>query len=203
MHNRRITTQVSLLAAGGTLALLVAACSSGGSAGTSAGGGGAGTTGPASSGSMSSGATSSGGGTMVTTANGTVGTYLTDGSGRTLYLWMADKSGKSNCSGSCAAVWPPLTTKGAPAAGGSAKAADLGTVARSDGAKQVTYNGHPLYYYANDSKPGDITGEGNNGFGAKWWVVAPSGTAITASSGSSSSSGGSSSGGGGGYGGGY
>ena len=197
MHNRRITTQVSLLAAGGTLALLVAACSSGSSSGTGAGGGGAGTTGPASSGSMSAGSTSSGAGTMVTTANGTAGTYLTDGSGRTLYLWMADKNGKSTCSGSCAAVWPPLTTKAAPAAGGSAKAADLGTVARSDGTKQVTYNGHPLYYYASDSKPGDITGEGNNGFGAKWWIVAPSGTAITSSSGSSSSSSGG--GGGGGY----
>ena len=206
MHNRRITTQASLLAAGGALALLVAACSSGGGAGTGAGGGGAGTTGSTSSGSTSSGSTSSGStssgaGTMVTTANGTAGTYLTDGSGRTLYLWMADKNGKSTCSGSCAAVWPPLTTKAAPAVGGSAKAADLGTVARSDGTTQVTYNGHPLYYYASDSKPGDMTGEGSNGFGAKWWIVAPSGTAITTSSGSSSSGSGGSSGGGGGGGG--
>jgi hypothetical protein len=78
--------------------------------------------------------------------------------------------------------------------------ADLGTITRSDGKKQVTYKGHPLYYYAADSSPGQTSGQGLNQFGAKWWLVAPSGTAITSSGsgGSSSGGGGSSSGGGGG-----
>jgi predicted lipoprotein with Yx(FWY)xxD motif len=145
----------------------------------------------------------SAGGVTVTTANSSDGVHLTDASGHTLYMWVADKDGKSACSGACAAVWPPLTTKGKPAASGGAMASDLGTVARSDGSMQVTYSGHPLYYYASDSKAGDITGQGSNGYGAKWCIVAPSGTAIT-SSGSSSSSGssggGSTGGGGGGYG---
>ena len=71
--------------------------------------------------------------------------------------------------------------------------ADLGTITRSDGTKQVTYKGHPLYYYAADTSPGQVTGQGSNSFGAKWWLVAPSGAAITKSASGGSSSGGSSS----------
>jgi predicted lipoprotein with Yx(FWY)xxD motif len=174
MHTRRITTKPSLLAAGGALALLVTACGGGSAGGGGVAGGGAGAA------SSSASPPSATGGATVTTASGPDGVYLTDGTGRTLYLWVADKAGASTCSGSCAAVWPPLTTKTAPAAAGAAKASDLGTVARSDGSTQVTYDGHPLYYYASDSKPGDVTGQGSNGFGAKWWIVAPSGVAITA-----------------------
>jgi predicted lipoprotein with Yx(FWY)xxD motif len=115
--------------------------------------------------------------------------YLTGASGRALYLWVADSHGKSNCSGACASAWPPLITKATPVASGVVKAADLGTITRSDGSKQVTYKGHPLYYFAGDTGPGTTGGQGSDGFGAKWWLVAPSGTAIThsASSGSSSS----------------
>ena len=131
---------------------------------------------------------------MVKTAHSSAGSYLVGPNGKTLYLWVADKNGKSVCSGACAQVWPPLTTTGKPGASGGAMSADLGTITRSDGKKQVTYKGHPLYYYVSDTRPGQITGQGSNNFGAKWWLVAPSGAAITKSVTAKSSSGGSSSG---------
>jgi predicted lipoprotein with Yx(FWY)xxD motif len=126
---------------------------------------------------------------MVKTAHSSAGTYLVGPNGHALYLFEADKQGKSNCSGACAKVWPPLTTTGKPGASGGAMSADLGTITRSDGTKQVTYKGHPLYYYVTDTSAGQTTGQGSNNFGAKWWLVAPSGAAITKSvSGGSSSS---------------
>lgn len=137
----------------------------------------------------------------VETHSGPMGTFLTDASGRSLYLFAADTGPKSTCSGACATVWPPLTVSGSPTAAGATKANMLGTITRADGRKQVTYAGHPLYTYAADSAAGDTSGEGSNGFGAKWWLVAPSGQPITstASGGSpSSSTAGSTSGGGGG-----
>jgi predicted lipoprotein with Yx(FWY)xxD motif len=133
---------------------------------------------------------------MVKTANSSAGKYLVGPNGKALYLFMADKNGKSACSGACAKVWPPLTTTGKPGVSGGAVAADLGTITRSDGTKQVTYKGHPLYYYVSDTSPGQTTGQGSNNFGAKWWLVAPSGAAITKSVSGGSSSSSSSSGGG-------
>jgi len=94
--------------------------------------------------------------------------------------------GKSVCSGACASIWPPVTTTGTPTVSGGAVATDLGTFTRSDGTKQVTYDGHPLYYYAADSGPGMTSGQGVNGFGALWWLVAPSGVSLSGSSGSGS-----------------
>ena len=98
--------------------------------------------------------------------------------GRTLYLFEKDTGKRSQCSGACAQAWPPLTTRGKPAAKGSAKASLLSTSARSGGPKQVTYDGHPLYRFAPDTAAGQTKGQGVDGFGALWWVVAPSGTAI-------------------------
>src|SRR4051794_1776867 len=115
------------------------------------------------------------GGLKVDVAGG----HLTDGSGRALYLWVADKGTKSVCSGECAQDWPPLTTKGTPAAGTGVKAAELGTTTRPGGGTQVTYHGHPLYYFEGDTGPGTTTGQGSPQFGAKWWLVAPTGAAIT------------------------
>lgn len=113
---------------------------------------------------------------MVKTATASkLGTILVDTKGHTLYLFEADKSTKSTCNGACAAAWPPLLTSGKPTAGGSAKSGLLGTTKRSDGKIQVTYNGHPLYRYAGDSKPGDTNGEGLNQFGAAWYVLNVSG----------------------------
>ena len=132
-------------------------------------------------------------GAKVSTKKGPMGTYLVGPSGRALYLWLADSKGKSNCSGACAQAWPPLVSTASPSAVGGASQAAVSTIKRSDGRKQVAYNGHPLYYYVGDTAPGMTTGQGSNNFGAKWWLVAPSGATITRASSSSSSSGGSSS----------
>lgn len=136
-----------------------------------------------------SGSGSSAAKTSVSTASGADGKYLVGSSGRALYLWVADPSGKSVCAGACAKFWPPLLTKSAPAAAGGVTAGQLGTIARSNGSKQVTYDGHPLYYFALDTSAGSVKGQGSDNFGAKWWLVAPSGTAITKSSSASSGSG--------------
>lgn len=115
----------------------------------------------------------------ITTAKGPMGTYLTGASGRAIYLWAADKGSQSACSGACAGVWHPVTASGKPNVSGGAMAGDLGTITRSDGTKQVTYKGHPLYYYAADTSAGQTSGQGSNQFGAKWWLVSPSGSEIT------------------------
>jgi predicted lipoprotein with Yx(FWY)xxD motif len=107
------------------------------------------------------------------------GTALVDGNGHTLYLFEADRATTSACAGGCAQVWPPLVTHGsAPTASGPVQATLLGTTPRADGTQQVTYNGHPLYYFAGDEAPGDVRGQGLNQFGAKWYVVAPGGDKI-------------------------
>ncbi len=93
----------------------------------------------------------------------------------TVYLFEADHGSTSTCSGTCAQVWPPVTTTGAATASGAALAADLGTITRSDGTKQVTYKGQPLYYYVKDKDDGDTYGQGVNSFGADWYVLKPSG----------------------------
>jgi predicted lipoprotein with Yx(FWY)xxD motif len=116
---------------------------------------------------------------VVTTKKGSLGTFLVDAQGRTLYLWDADKSSRSTCSGACAQAWPPLTATGTPKATGGAMASLLGTSTRADGSREVTYAGHPLYYFAGDSAPGQTSGQGTNGFGAPWWVVSPGGKALT------------------------
>jgi predicted lipoprotein with Yx(FWY)xxD motif len=155
-------------------ALIAAACSSGGSSGN----GGAPTPATSSPAATSS-SPAAAGHAVVTTKSGPPGTFLTDGSGRALYLWVADSPNKSTCSGACATAWPPLTSAAAPTAASGAQASDLGTITRSDGTKQVTYASHPLYYFAGDTGPGQTTGQGSDGFGAKWWLVAPSGAQIT------------------------
>src|SRR5438552_5749647 len=88
-----------------------------------------------------------------------LGRILVDGNGKTLYLFEADTSTQSTCSGACAQAWPPLTTSGAPEAAGGASVSLLGTTTRSDGTTQVTYSGHPLYSFVSDSKPGYTNGE--------------------------------------------
>jgi predicted lipoprotein with Yx(FWY)xxD motif len=114
----------------------------------------------------------------VSAKSSSLGTFLVDSKGRTLYLWDADHGSMSTCNGDCATDWPPLTTKGAPKAGAGVKASLLGTSKRSDGTEEVTYAGHPLYYYAGDTAPGQATGQGSAAFGAPWWVVTPGGKAL-------------------------
>jgi predicted lipoprotein with Yx(FWY)xxD motif len=127
------------------------------------------------------GSASSASSVTVKTQNGPPGNVLADGSGRALYLFAADTGSTSTCSGACAAAWPPLTANGSVSATGDAASSDLATITRSDGTKQVTYAGHPLYYFAGDSGAGQTNGQGINGFGARWWLVAPSGQKITTS----------------------
>jgi predicted lipoprotein with Yx(FWY)xxD motif len=116
-----------------------------------------------------------------------MGTFLTDGAGRALYLFTSDTASKSMCAtGDCPNQWPPLVTTGSATAGSGIMAGKLDTITRPDGKKQVTYNGHPLYYFAGDTAPGQTTGQGNNGFGAVWWLVKPSGDELTASAAPSS-----------------
>jgi predicted lipoprotein with Yx(FWY)xxD motif len=154
------------------VAVLAAACSSGGGSSSA----------PAATGAASASAGGSGSGaTVITTATSSGGTFLTDGAGRAVYLWVKDTGDASVCSGACAGAWPPVTTTGTVTATGSASASDLGTITRSDGTKQVTYDGHPLYYYAGDSGSGMASGQGSDSFGAKWWLVSPSGSDVTAS----------------------
>jgi predicted lipoprotein with Yx(FWY)xxD motif len=94
----------------------------------------------------------------------------------TVYLFEADKGGSSACTGECAHAWPPVT--GSAKASGKAVSADLGTVKRSDGQTQVTYKGHPLYFFIKDKDDGDAYGQGSKAFGADWYVLAPSGKKI-------------------------
>jgi len=107
-----------------------------------------------------------------------LGNILVDEDGKALYLFEADKSTSSTCTSACAASWPPVTTGGAPVAEHGARASRLGTTMRSDGKTQVTYAGHPLYYYAGDTKPGQLNGEGLDDFGAEWYVLAASGKKV-------------------------
>ena len=107
------------------------------------------------------------------------GTALVDGTGRALYLFEADTGTMSTCTGACAQVWPPLLTSGpAPVTTGAAQASLVGTSPRADGTRQVTYDGHPLYYFAGDTAPGDVRGQGIHNFGGGWYVVAPGGDEI-------------------------
>ncbi len=108
-----------------------------------------------------------------------LGKILVNSQGRTLYLFKKDSRGKSACSGECAKFWPPLRVSGKPSAGRGISASKLGTIRRSDGKQQVTYNGHPLYTFQQDTKAGQTHGEGLTAFGAKWFVLSPAGNQIS------------------------
>ena len=116
--------------------------------------------------------------TTVSTATSKLGRILVDSRGRTLYLFENDKRGHSACAGACATYWPPLLTRRKPTAARAAKQALLGTTRRADGTTQVTYAGHPLYRFLQDTKPGQTTGQDLHDFGAGWYVLAPVGTKI-------------------------
>ena len=111
----------------------------------------------------------------VKTRSGSLGTFLVGPNGRTLYLFTNDTTTKSTCYDACAQAWPPLLTTGKPKAAAKARASLLGTTKRRDGKRQVTYKGHPLYYYTPDRKAGDTTGQK---VGGVWFVVSRTGRAI-------------------------
>jgi predicted lipoprotein with Yx(FWY)xxD motif len=128
--------------------------------------------------STSTSAASSGTAVTITTKHAKqLGTILAAGAHeQTVYLFEADKGSGSACTGACAKAWPPVT--GTAVAKELAKSSELGTITRSDGATQVTYKGHPLYFFVKDKDDEDAYGQGLKQFGADWYVLAPSGKKI-------------------------
>ena len=120
----------------------------------------------------------SAGAAIVTAHTSRFGRVLFDGSGRALYLFKRDTGSRSTCSGACAKAWPPFLTTSAPKRGAGARASLLGTTKRANGSRQVTYAGHPLYYFSGDAKPGQITCQNVVNFGGRWLVVSPSGAPV-------------------------
>ena len=118
------------------------------------------------------------GGAKVAIGTSRLGRILVDGKGITLYDFVKDTGTTSVCYGACAALWPPLISNGKPVAGPGVRASLLGTTKRKDGKLEVTYGGHPLYYFVTDRKPGQTTGQGVNQFGGPWWVLSAAGKEI-------------------------
>lgn len=168
------------------LALTVSACASSGTSSPSA----ANT--PAAGGNSSSAPAAAGGNTVT---EKTIGgqQVLVDSKGMTLYWFAIDTSAKSNCSGSCATYWPPVS---GPVTAGSGVTGTLGTITRPDGTKQVTYMGHPLYTYVGDTSPGQNKGNGKNLSGGLWYEMTVSGSTPAPNTGSTATA----TSGGGGYG---
>jgi predicted lipoprotein with Yx(FWY)xxD motif len=140
-------------------ALAIAACGGGGSATAT-----------------SAAATTSGGrSATVTVGNSALGKILVDAQGRTLYLFKADSGSVSACGGACAVAWPPLLVRGNPIVGGGADRSLVATIQRPSGARQLTYDGHPLYRFVDDQKPGEVNGEAVTAFGAPWYALSAAG----------------------------
>jgi len=162
------------------LALGIAAAGCGGSSSSSATPAATGTN--ASSGSSGAYGYGGGGGSStsssavtVKTASSPLGTILVDQDGKTLYLFEADSMNKSNCSGGCLTLWPPVMANGKATAGSGVSAGMIGT---ASGSSQVTYAGHPLYWFSGDTAAGDTNGEGLTDFGGAWYAVSPAGKAV-------------------------
>jgi predicted lipoprotein with Yx(FWY)xxD motif len=155
--------------------LVIAACGSSSSTGNSGSGSGAG----------SSPAAASGGALSTMKVGGA--TLLTNAKGFTLYWFVPDTSTTSKCNGACAKYWPPVP---GPASAGSGVTGTLGVITRSNGAKQATWNGHPLYTYVGDTSPGMAKGNGLNLSGGVWHEIALSGKGGAAPASSPSSGGG-------------
>ena len=142
------------------VAMVAAACSSASSSST-----------PAAPAASASGPAASGTALALKTESGGQGIWLTNSSGRALYAYTKDKGTTSVCYGECATAWPPLLATGAVTISGKFTVPhDLGTTTRTDGSKQVTYGGHPLYYFAGDSAAGQTKGQG---LGGVWFLVGP------------------------------
>jgi predicted lipoprotein with Yx(FWY)xxD motif len=123
--------------------------------------------------------TSTGASATLGVAKSSLGSILVNSTGRTLYLFRADVGATSSCAGACAVAWPPLLATGTPIAGTGLTASKVGTITRSGGSKQVTYNGHPVYLYIGDKQAGEVNGQGVTAFGAAWFALTPAGNQIS------------------------
>jgi predicted lipoprotein with Yx(FWY)xxD motif len=159
MTRTKILPRLSAAAAVALVALVVAGCGGGDDVATAA-------------------SKPSGSATIGVSDIGGLGKILVDSKGRTVYLFEKDTGPMSTCFGACASAWPPVTVTGMPSAGTGAMKSMLGTTKRPDNTMQVTYNGHPLYLYQGDTKPGDTTGQNVDGFGAEWYVLSPEGNKV-------------------------
>lgn len=162
----RVHAKRLLLLSPAGIGMFAAACGYGGSSGTGYGGG---------YGSTAASPTPASPASSVAVETSKLGTILTDSQGRTLYLFTKDSTGSSSCTGSCLSVWPAFDASGGAQAGTGVSPTLLGT---ASGAAQVTYNGHPLYYYVGDTKAGDTNGQDLNQFGGSWYVVSASGAQV-------------------------
>jgi predicted lipoprotein with Yx(FWY)xxD motif len=116
--------------------------------------------------------------TFVKVRKTSYGRILTDGKGRALYLFTRERTESPACYGKCAEAWPPFHAKGKVKAGDGVKQGAIGVTTRSGKGAQVTYKGHPLYYYVTDKAPGQVTCQNVAEFGGTWLVVAPSGRPV-------------------------
>ena len=116
-------------------------------------------------------------GTTVRLGDSQYGQILFDGVGQAIYLFDRERSSTSECYGDCAAAWPPVLTDGSPQAGRGTDPTLLATTERTDGTTQVTYNGHPLYYYAHEA-PNEVLCHRIPGFGGIWLVLDSKGDAL-------------------------
>ena len=123
--------------------------------------------------------TTTGGPATIGPAKTSLGSILVDSHARTVYLFKGDVGTRSACSGPCAHSWPPVLAHGNPSIGIGARPSLIGTTRRSDGTEQVTYNGHPLYRFTQDHKPGDVTGQGVTAFGAQWFTLSAAGNQVS------------------------
>ena len=105
------------------------------------------------------------------TTDTTLGKILVDLQGKTVYTWFKDVDENSQCYDACSAVWPPFLADAQSIGGDGVVNGKLATSARKDGKLQVTYNGHPLYYFVRDNATTPTSGQGSTGFGALWVVV--------------------------------
>jgi predicted lipoprotein with Yx(FWY)xxD motif len=115
--------------------------------------------------------------TTITTGDSEFGSILFDGEGQAIYIWELEESTTAECYDDCADAWPPVLTNGAPIASGSVNSELLGTTDRNDGTTQVTYNGHPLYYYAHE-EAGEVKCHNISTHGGLWWVILSSGVRV-------------------------
>jgi predicted lipoprotein with Yx(FWY)xxD motif len=129
------------------------------------------------------------GSATVGIASSGLGEILVDSEGHTLYLFKKDSDAESACAGTCANAWPPLRANGEPTLDGAANPSLVATIRRPDGAPQVTYNGHPLYRYQGDQRPGNTAGQGSTAYGAAWYALSPAGNQVSSNGGASSYSG--------------